>query len=72
MGMIAGSCRVSLLSGRTCLMGWIWLRYVGARPRIAGPRRWPSGPRRPRARGEAGWAAPNSNKKMFLFFKTIL
>jgi hypothetical protein len=54
------------------LSGQIWIRYaVHARES--------AGPRRPRARGEAGWAAPwirpkwrFLNKKSFFFFKSIL
>jgi hypothetical protein len=45
-----------VLSGQTHLTGRIRLRYVGVHPRTVGPRRRPAWPRRPRARGEAGWA----------------
>jgi hypothetical protein len=42
MGMITGSGRVSLLSGRTRLTDQIWLRYAGAGARA----RRPAGPSR--------------------------
>jgi hypothetical protein len=76
--MIMGSGRVSLLSGQTWL-NWLDSAFLrAALPRTAGPRCWPAGPRRPRARGgqlgrvEDSAQKLNSNKKMFFFFKTVL
>jgi hypothetical protein len=64
-GMIKGSGQVKLISGRIRryrvglgLTGWVWLRYVVRTHESVGPRRRPAGPRRPRVRGETGWAAP--------------
>jgi hypothetical protein len=55
-------------------MGRVWIRYAVRARESAGPRRHPAGPRRPRTRGEAGWAAPwirrkcrFLNKKFFSF-----
>jgi hypothetical protein len=55
------------------------IRYVMHARESAGPWRRSAGPRKPRARGEAGWAAlwirPKCqflNKKFFFFFKSVL
>jgi hypothetical protein len=46
-----------VLSAQTQLNGLDSALPLRARLRTAGPWRWPAGPRRPRARGEVGWAA---------------
>jgi hypothetical protein len=73
MGMITGSGRVSLLSGRIwpyrvglSLTGRIWLHYVVRACEPLGH----SANRLGRAEDSA--QKPNSNKKFFFFFKSVL